>query len=287
MDHVTQRRHEYAPPNTLPGLLQRGRGLGATMAAEDPAAAADLVYGCIRWEWRWDTALDDRHLYLARLVRDLELPLAPVVELAAGDGDGDARARAAGVLRLLARGGSEEAREALPDFLPEEGEPITHRPAEQLDPCSGRERERPGGRGPAGPAAHGGESDLPTLLVALEQQWVDRSWCGPGGLARSLARFGPEAAAAASLLRRFWLHTPHSYERPAYLGALAAIGAAGVAEAFAESLWDCEAEARLLGAAHAPDRPDVRLRLARLRDDPMEEPAVRAAAGERLAVPTV
>ncbi|MBV2153549.1 hypothetical protein [Kitasatospora sp. SUK 42] len=256
---MAERRHEYAPAGTLPGLLQRGRGLGARMAAEDPAGAADLVYGCIRWEWRWDSQTDDRHLYLARLIRDLELPLGPVVEMLALDED--TRRRAAYVLELLVRGGSAEARAALPGYVPE--------PEEEAPP---RHRPKPSD-----------ESDVPALIAELEQHWVDQSWCGPDRLAGGLARFGAKAAGAASLLRRFWLWTPHSYERAAYLEALAAMGAAGMAEAYTESLWDCEVRARLLGVGHAPDRAEVRERLAHLRDDPMEEPGVRTAAAARLA----
>ncbi|MEV8099235.1 hypothetical protein [Kitasatospora sp. NPDC085879] len=97
-----------------------------------------------------------------------------------------------------------------------------------------------------------------------------------------MARFGRRAAEAAPLLRRFWSHTPHSYERPAYLEALAAVDPAGLEPAYTESLWDCESPARLLGIASAPELPHVRARIASLRDDPMEEPEVRAAAAERL-----
>ncbi|MFF7988671.1 hypothetical protein ACFZDG_02615 [Kitasatospora xanthocidica] len=260
---MTQRRHEYAPPNTLLGLLQRGRGQGALIAAEDRASAADLVYGCIRWEWRWDSVVDERHLYLARLIRDLELPLGPVVAMLAGDED--TRHRATSVLELLVLAGSEEDRAALPGHVPEADEPSTPRPGKKVYPD------------------HGDESDLPALIAALEQQWVDEAWCGADTLARGLARFGAGAAGAASLLRRFWLYTPHSYERADYLTALAALGSPGMAEAYTESLWDCEARARLLGVERAPDRPHVRDRLVCLRDDPMEEPEVRKAAGTRLA----
>ncbi|WP_459647900.1 hypothetical protein [Kitasatospora sp. Ki12] len=263
---MTQRRYEYAPPNTLLGLLQRGRGQGALMAAEDRASVADLVHGCIRWEWRWDRQVDDRHLYLARLIRDLELPLGPVVEMLAGDEE--TRWRATRVLELLVLAGSEEARAALPGYVPGEDRPTMRRPVEKVDPD------------------HGDESDVPALIAALEQQWVDESWCGADTLARGLGRFGPAAADAISLLRRFWLHTPHSYERPDYLTALDALGSPGMAEAYTESLWDCEARARLLGVERAPDRPHVRDRLACLQDDPMEEPEVRAAARERLAALT-
>ncbi|MEE1785097.1 hypothetical protein PUR71_19610 [Streptomyces sp. SP17BM10] len=240
----TERRYEHAPAGTLPGLLQRGRGLGALMAAEDPSAAAELVYGCVRWEWRWDTAVDQRLVYLARLVRDLALPFGPVAERS----EAGARARADEVLELLAHGHVRR------DGAGEHGE-------------------------------HGQGADprpLPVLLEELERCWVERTWCGPAALARGLAGYGPEAAGAASLLRRFWLWTPHSHERPAYLEALAAVAPAGLDEAYVESLWDCESGARLSAIRHAPQRPEVRARLVRLRDDPLEETAVRDAAAVRL-----
>ncbi|MFJ9691950.1 hypothetical protein [Kitasatospora sp. NPDC101183] len=234
--------YDHAPPNTLLGLLQRGRGNGALIAAEDAGAAAELVYGCIRYEWRWDRQTDDRALYLARLIRDLDLPVGPVAEMPAGD-EGT-RERAAEVLALLAG-------EATPSRKPE---------------C----------------VPEAVEADIPTLIDELERSWVEQRWCGPAAPARGLARFGPDAAGAASLLRRFWLHTPHSYERAAFLEALIAIGSPGTGEAAVESLWDCEAEARLLGVLHAPERPEVGARLRYLRDDPMEEARVREAAAERL-----
>ncbi|WP_256176857.1 hypothetical protein [Kitasatospora aureofaciens] len=210
--------------------------------------------------------MDHRHLYLARLIRDLALPVGPVVELLAGGED--VCERAAGVLELLALGGSVEAREALRGYIREgerAAEPVSNRQG-SMDPLP----------------KHGDERDLPVLLDALERCWVEQDWCGPDVLARGLARFGAKAAGAASLLRRFWLWTPHSYERAAYLEALAAVAPAGVDEVYVECLWDCEAEARLLGVEHAPERAEVRERLAYLRDDPMEESEVREAAAVRL-----
>ncbi|MFD0274514.1 hypothetical protein ACFVHB_11500 [Kitasatospora sp. NPDC127111] len=402
---MTQRRYEYAPAGTLPGLLQRGRGLGARMAQEDPAAAAELVYGCVRWDWRWDS-VDQRALYVARLVRDLALPLGPVVETLAGGQD--ACERATRVLELLARGGSAEAREALRAYV-REGEhwrdvleavadawpvewwddladvarersrglteelwgepwdrwglaaPVPERVVRGRDPmpevasarllelladpaepenrkvsalCALDAREPEAGLVPLVPslkaaggadalprlpivvrklgalampaarewaaagepwlaglghqvlAAYGEPEDAPLLVAELERDWVERRWCGPLLSARGLARCGAGAKDAVSLLRRFWLWTPHSYERAAYLEALAAIEPAGLDQVYVECLWDCEEDARLLAVAQAPDRPEVRERLAYLRDDPMEEPAVRAAAGERLAALT-
>ncbi|MER5351339.1 hypothetical protein ABT093_13510 [Kitasatospora sp. NPDC002551] len=374
------------------------------MAVEDPVGVAEVVHGCVRWDWRWD-GLDERGVYLARLVRDLGLPLGPVVEGLAGSQE--RCERAARVLGLLALSGSGEAREALRRYVGEGehwrdvleemargwpvewwedlgetararlkgdetdlwGEPWVRwgmgtRPPEDgpgpADPLvaetnarllelladpgerrqwgdavrllAGREPE-PGllplvpslgsadGERPmpllpravrrlgpvAVPAArewagsgtgwlaelgcrvlteHGEVADIPVLVADLERDWVEKRWCGPVHTARGLARFGVEARQAVSLLRRFWLWTPHSYERAGYLEALAAIEPAGLDGIHVECLWDCEEAARLLGVRKAKDGVEVRERLAYLRDDEMETAEVRAAAGERLAALT-
>ncbi|MGW6704297.1 hypothetical protein ACWGDE_05330 [Streptomyces sp. NPDC054956] len=132
-------------------------------------------------------------------------------------------------------------------------------------------------------ADHLGPEVIPVLVAELAGQWKARAWCGPSATARRLARFGPEAAGAVPYLRRFWLSTPHSYERAAYLEALAAIDTDGLDHVHTESLWDCEESARLLGIARAPDGPEALERIAALRDDPMETPGVRSAAGARSA----
>ncbi|MGI5243605.1 hypothetical protein [Dactylosporangium sp. CA-139066] len=67
----------YLPTRTRAGALQRGLGRGAVRARQDPAAP-ELVYACIRRDHRW-LPLDDRGVYLARLVRDLDLPTGPIV----------------------------------------------------------------------------------------------------------------------------------------------------------------------------------------------------------------
>ncbi|WP_406859060.1 hypothetical protein ABZO31_01930 [Streptomyces sp. HUAS MG47] len=117
----------------------------------------------------------------------------------------------------------------------------------------------------------------------LVEQWSARAWCGPDQTARRLARFGAAAARAVPYLRLLWLHTPHSYERAAYLEALAAIGADGLEHMYAEALWDCEEATRLQGIASAPASPEILGRIAVLRDDPMEATEVRAAARARLS----
>lgn len=391
----------YAPFDSVEGLLQRGRGLGAVLAATDPAVATPHVDDVLRRDWRWDE-VDDRSRYLARLIRDLELSPAPAIDLLTGS-ERDSE-RATGVLELLALAGSDESRDALRSYIREGAhwgrvlesvsdlwpvewwedlgdvararigaeeespwffEPWTRFGIEIQRPVSrpsrsdlstwgeaellavladarvgdGRKsavlgelaRRAPtegliplvpslgtnDGRSPlpllrqavqdlgglALPAArrwaadeqewlaalgaevladHMGPEIIPELVAELANQWRTRAWCGPDRTAKRLTRFGPAAAEAAPLLQRFWLRTPHSYERPAYLKALAAIAPAGLEKAHAESLWDCEDQARLLAIAHAPGSTPVLEQIAALRDDPMEDPEVKAAATERL-----
>ncbi|MFJ8229015.1 hypothetical protein ACIQ9E_03495 [Streptomyces sp. NPDC094448] len=390
----------YAHPDSVEGLLQRGRGLGAVRALRDPQDSAVFVDDGIRHDQRWD-GTDDRSLYLARLVRDLELSPAPVVNRLAGDEE--SCLRACGVLELLALAGSDEAREGLRAYvrtggqwvrvlesvsavwpaewwedlgdiahariggeaeLPWFSEPWTRfgievqsrpyakrpslnglgtgdllllladgrtenatktdalraltgrEPSEELIPLipslgtpdgcrplpllrraverlgaaavpaarSWARDERPwlAGLGADVLADHPGPSALPGLVAELAGQWAARAWCGPDRTARRLARFGPDAADAVPYLRRFWLHTPHSYERAAYLEALAAINGDGLDYIYTESLWGCEETERLLGIASAPANQETHGQIARLRDDPMETHEVRAAARARL-----
>ncbi|MFE7278727.1 hypothetical protein [Streptomyces sp. NPDC057623] len=394
----------YVHHDSVEGLLQRGRGLGAIRALQDPQGSAVFVYDGIRRDWRWD-AVDDRPLYLARLVQDLELSPTPVLDQLVADEE--ACLRACEVLELLALAGSDGAREGLrayiregrhwarvlesvsacwpPEWWEDLGdvararirgevelpwlfEPWTRfgievqshlsvprpslaglstaelltlladdhaqddtkfdalralngrEPAEELIPLvpslgtsDGRRPlplvwravERLGAA--AVPAAHSWAQDerpwlaqlgadvlsdhpgpgaLPGLVQELAEQWATRTWCGPDRTARRLARFGPEAAGAVPYLRRFWLRTPHSYERASYLEALAAIDRHGLDYAFTESLWDCEERARLLAITSAPASPEALERIAVLRDDPAETPEVRAAAQARLTAPT-
>ncbi|NEB36563.1 hypothetical protein [Streptomyces sp. SID14515] len=393
----------YAHPDSTEGLLQRGRGQGAVRALQDPRGSAALVYDGIRRDWRWD-GTDDRSLYLARLVQDLELSLTPVVDMLLGDEE--ACLRACEVLELLALARSDEAREALREYvrtgehwvlvmesvssawppgwwedlrdvaharigaeteLPYHSEPWTRfgietqgspsvpRPSlarlgtaellalladadtqratkiDALRALNGREPTdgliplvpllgAPNQRRPlplltravrrlgplAVPAARDWARDgrpwlarlgvdvladhpdleaLPGLVEELAAQWTAGAWCGPDRTARRLAGLGPVAVDAVPHLRRFWLCTPHSYERAAYLEALAAIDRDGLEVLFTESLWDCEENTRLLGIASAPASPEALGRIAVLRDDPMETSEVRAAARARLLTP--
>ncbi len=116
-DDTMSHRLSYASHNSLEGLLQRGRGLGAVRAAQDPAGAAPLVYDGIRRDWKWDEQGDGRAHYQARLIRDLELSPTPVVDQLRGD-EGE-WSRASYVLELLALAGSDEAREGLRGYVRE------------------------------------------------------------------------------------------------------------------------------------------------------------------------
>ncbi|MFC8718663.1 hypothetical protein [Kitasatospora sp. NPDC057198] len=176
----------YAPSGSLLGAVQRGRGLGFLLAREDRGAGAGAVLDCLRRETRWDRQADQRHGYHAWLLRELAVPVEPLVELLEGP-DEDAAERAVQVL-----------------------------------------------------------------------------------------------AEVAPLLRAFWRHTAHSCERPSYLRALHAIDLGAAAPLLHESLWDCEPDARLYAVRHAPDSPELSLRLAELRDSPVEDDELREAAAGRL-----
>jgi hypothetical protein len=64
----------YDPPETIAGQLQRGLGRGAR-AVRDPSH----VDACLGHSYAWDWQTDSRDVYLARLVRDLALPVEPIV----------------------------------------------------------------------------------------------------------------------------------------------------------------------------------------------------------------
>lgn len=105
----------YACHDTLEGLLQRGRGLGAQRALAEPGAGAPFVYDGIRRDWKWDSQTETRCVYQARLIRDLDLSPTPLVDQLAGDEE--ECWRAADVLELLALAGSGEAREGLRAYI--------------------------------------------------------------------------------------------------------------------------------------------------------------------------
>jgi hypothetical protein len=111
----------YASPTTVPGALQRGLGRGAeqVVSASD---GPDLVAACLRRDYRWDPDVDERDVYLARLVRDLQMPVAPIIaqlhDAPPRDRDDDnAFGVALGVLEVLGRAGLDEAVEAVRGYV--------------------------------------------------------------------------------------------------------------------------------------------------------------------------
>jgi hypothetical protein len=133
-------------------------------------------------------------------------------------------------------------------------------------------------------ADHGDVTDVPTLLAAWERLAREPGQhCGYDVVAEGLARIGgPAAGRVVPWLRERWV-TPHSHERAAYLRALLVLDPDGTEPLLAEGLWDCEEAVRAIAAQRAALTPAVRDRLAALRDDPIEENGVRAAAAARLA----
>ncbi|NYF58842.1 hypothetical protein [Micromonospora purpureochromogenes] len=403
----------YAPSGTLAGALQRGLGRGAHRAMVDPAAP-DLVRDCLRRDRRFWWVVDERAVYLARLVRDLALPLEPILrdwyDSPDDERDDDnAFTATLEVLDVLGRAGVEEAVEGVrryvregprwnealtqvartwpeswwddlypavmrrPDALEQarewrrcppwrawaerdpriadavrdDGPRRPHRPGRDepsavlLEILRDRDRstqwrmvlrelgfrppepalldmaEELAAAGLAGPlrrpllavgppalpaarawvradahpltwpalqllAAHGDAGDVPALLSGLD--WLDThdDRCGYDQLVEGLARIGgAQAREVLPRLRRLWF-SPHSYERAAYLRAHAALDPTGVQRRFAEGLWDCEADVRLLSARRVALDGTAPERLRYLRDDPIETAEVRAAAAERL-----
>ncbi|MGC4896978.1 hypothetical protein [Micromonospora sp. DT31] len=139
-------------------------------------------------------------------------------------------------------------------------------------------------------AEHGEEQDMPTILAALDRLTDD--WCGHDRLTEGLARIladHPSLAHAdlrTRLIRRLrWLTqaSPHSYERASYLRSLLRLDPAGTARVLPIHLFDCEVDVRLLAVRHVPLTDDTRRRLAALRDDAVEDEAVRQASAERLS----
>ena len=392
---MTAETWRYDPARTVAGQLQRGLGRGAIEPPE-----ADAVYACVRRDYRWWWQVDERAVYLARLIRDLGLSCAPLTErLHAPDLDDDNNefANTLDVLEALGRAGVDgvvdEVRryvvegprwqevletvarewpaEHWDDLLPVVrdridgsvvGRPWDHwaardpalplvvprpRPPRALagvpdevlldvlrDPDRSAEHRavlREFGRRPPVPelldvvdglaeghlqdalaplgadvlpaarrwarsggrwcwdgfqlvAKHGDRSDVPLLLDGIA--WLDSrpdDRCGYDRLVDGLARIGaPGSAGVPKLLRRLWL-TPHSYERASYLRAYLALDRENAEYGLREGLWDCEEDVRLLAARHVSLTPRIRERLAYLRDDPIETPAVRGVTEARLA----
>jgi hypothetical protein len=102
--------------------LQRGLGRGAIRAATE-AGAAEAVVRCLERDQRWDTQVENRTVYLARLVRDLGLPVAPLLRLLDDPPGADDYRRdetfgnVLSVLTALGTAGNDEATDGLRRFV--------------------------------------------------------------------------------------------------------------------------------------------------------------------------
>jgi hypothetical protein len=120
----------YADSRTLAGALRIGHGRGAYAAVDEASAhggeaLAPLVYARVARDDRFDPDLDERGVYLARLVRDLNVPLGPIIaQLNGATRDpggivdpGHAFDTALLVLAVLAGGGDADALAALREYV--------------------------------------------------------------------------------------------------------------------------------------------------------------------------
>lgn len=115
----------YESPRTLAGALQHGLGRGAHDAPDDPTAP-DLIMDCIQRDYRWDWMVDEREVYLARLVRDLRLPVSRIsAQLFSAPwseaDENNAFDMALGVLEVLARAGTDGAVDEVGRYVMEGG----------------------------------------------------------------------------------------------------------------------------------------------------------------------
>ncbi|MEV4640644.1 hypothetical protein AB0J80_25200 [Actinoplanes sp. NPDC049548] len=97
--------------------MQRGLGRGAYKALHDPAGP-DEVLRCLRRDYRWYWMVDDRAVYLARLVRDLAVPVPLLVDVVNEDDDHDnAFGNVLDVLEALGRAGDAAAVDGLRRYV--------------------------------------------------------------------------------------------------------------------------------------------------------------------------
>lgn len=109
----------YDRPTTFTGSLQHGLGRGARRALDDPAAPR-AVLACVERDYRWDWQVDERAVYLARLIRDLGLPIAALLDLLqdhAADDDDNTFDNTLGILAALGRAGDSQAIDGLRQYV--------------------------------------------------------------------------------------------------------------------------------------------------------------------------
>lgn len=298
----------------LDELLQHGHGRGALRAAPGDAG---LVFACVARDRRLDWQSEERAVYLARLIRDLGLPVGPVAKvLRTADLPGAGAYRdtaddhrtfclALDVLAALGRGGqSRDAVRELRDFVHNGGrwvealEAIAAAwPRELWDDLADVARARADELGPgdvfgdvspwsAWVGDHPWAAELLRELASADPP--DPHFPDPGRTPPPIPDLAPAPdeppEAHTRRLREAWYTTPHSPSRLTILRTLTASRSGGELPPWLrgmlhEALWDCESDVRMLAVRLAdPADPRTAARLAELAADPVEEEFVRRAA---------
>jgi hypothetical protein len=109
----------YAGPGTTLGAIQRGLGRAALLLRRE-RDARDAVLRCVIRDHRWDWQVDERAVYLARLVQELKIPVMSLVALVYEHPEGNddnTFDNALAVLAALGRGGDAEAIDGLRRYV--------------------------------------------------------------------------------------------------------------------------------------------------------------------------
>ncbi|WP_127508796.1 transposase domain-containing protein [Actinoplanes solisilvae] len=105
----------YTHPGTELGALQRGLGRAARRPGD-----RDAVLGCIARDYRWDWQVDERTVYLARLVRAVNIPVTDLMALLEAhpeDNDDNTFNNTLSVLATLGRDGDLAAVDGLRRYI--------------------------------------------------------------------------------------------------------------------------------------------------------------------------
>lgn len=136
------------------------------------------------------------------------------------------------------------------------------------------------GHGLAILAEHGDRGDVDVLLAHLTAAVRAGDWSGTAGVAGGLGRL--RVAAAAPALLTAWRETSHSSARTDVLVGLLGAEPGAARACLDEGLDDCEPGVRRIACQAVDPDAAATARIRLLRDDPLEEDGVRAAATTRI-----
>jgi hypothetical protein len=129
-------------------------------------------------------------------------------------------------------------------------------------------------------ARHGDFGDILFLRASLENAWKLGHMYGACDAVEGLGRLADRES--ESTIEAIYDETTYSYLRRRAARALAALSERFALGRAVESLWDCESETRLVGAASANlARDAVRHRLDEIIGNPLEDASVVSIADAR------